>query len=201
MSCDGLRFVGPSDGFGADALAGVLVARMLGDDLPTGTDGYALADFVTEGAHRPIGLDHALAVRLVACERRFAEGDAGAPGSGPWAIAPADPTSPASPRDRRGTRPRHRPAHRARRRPRQGTRGVQRRCQRRIPRSRPSVPRRLHGTDGVRGRACAGPDLTDRERPPTTATVHAANVAGLGPSAGWPSVRTSTPPGSAGRRA
>ena len=85
---DGLRFVGPPDGFGADALAGVLVARMLGDDLPTGTDGYALADFVTEGAHRPSGLDHALAVRLVACEQRFAQRDAGTPGPGAWAIAP-----------------------------------------------------------------------------------------------------------------
>ena len=84
----GLRFVAPSDGFGADAVAGVLVARMLGDDLPTGTDGYALADFVTEGAHRPSGLDHALAVRLVACEQQFAERDPGAPGPGPWAIAP-----------------------------------------------------------------------------------------------------------------
>ena len=118
---DGLRFVGPSDGFGADALAGVLVARMLGDDLPTGTDGYALADFVTEGAYHPSGLDHTLAVRIVACEQQFAEGDAGAPGPGPWAIAPGGSNLT---RRHLGTGvdpgPGHRPAHRSRRRSRRG---------------------------------------------------------------------------------
>ena len=191
---DGLRFVGPPDGFGADALAGVLIERMLGDDLPTGTDGYALADFVAEGACHPSGLDQALAVRMVACEQRFADGDSGAPGPGPWAIAPGGSNLSAATSGPAWTpRPGHRPAHRSRRRSRQGARGVQRRRHRRVPRPRPPVPRRLHGADGLRRAACAGPDLTDPERPPTTATVHAANVAATR-AVGWLAQRTDLDP-------
>ena len=191
---DGLRFVGPPDGFGADALAGVLVARMLGDDLPTGTDGYALADFVTEGAHRPSGLDHALAVRMVACEQRFADGDAGAPGPGPWAIAPGgsnlsaatsgpawtpDPVT-ALLTDLAGDPDEARAVF-----------GDVATAEY-LVRDRPYRDG-FTALMGFVAAACAGPDLTDPERPPTTATVHAANVAATR-AVGWLAQRTDLDP-------
>jgi hypothetical protein len=191
---DGLRFVGASDGFGAEALAEVLVARMVGDGVPTGTDAYALADFVTEGAGRPSGLDGALAVRLVACEQRFAERGAGAPAPGPWAIAPGgsnltsvtsgpawtpDPVTAlltdlaADPDEARAVLGDVATAEY-------------------LVRDRPYRDGFTALMGFVAG-ACAGPDLTNPQRPPGTATVHAANVAATR-AVGWLAERTDLDP-------
>lgn len=72
---DGLGAVGPADGFAAAALAAVMVDRLDGIEVPTGTDPYSMVDFVMESDEMPAGTAVALTEAMVARELTAADDD------------------------------------------------------------------------------------------------------------------------------